>query len=205
MNIIPESLEALQEALEVLRGGGSLIHATETCYGIACDLTDENAVKDLFEVKQRPQYQAVSALFASVDAARTYVEVFPKAEELFAMHLPGPLTIVLPKKKNAPPIWITSGGEGTDAYIGVRISSYPFAMDLARNFGKPIATTSANLHGKSNPYSVTEIEAQWAGALLVPELIIDAGTLPLAPPSTVIKVDASGVHVLRQGALHLLS
>lgn len=201
MKIIPESPEALLEACEVLRTGGTVIHATETCYGIACDLTNEDAVKDLFDVKQRPGYQTVSALFASVDAAREYVEVSPKAEELFLKYLPGPLTIVLSKKKNAPPIWLTAAGNGTDAQIGVRISSHPFAMKLAESFGKPIATTSANLHGKPNPYSISEIEAQWAGALLVPELIIDAGTLPTADPSTVVRVAGDAITVLRQGSL----
>lgn len=203
MKIIPESAEALTEALEVLRAGGTVIHATETCYGIACDLTNEDAVKDLFDVKQRPGYQTVSALFASSDAAREYVEVSPKAEELFAKYLPGPLTIVLSKKKNAPPIWLTAEGGGNDGLVGVRISSHPFAMNLAKAFGKPIATTSANLHGKPNPYSVFEIEAQWEGALLVPELIIDAGTLPTTDPSTVIRVVGDTITVLRQGSLHL--
>jgi len=201
VNIVPESPAALLEALEVLSAGGTVIHATETCYGIACDLTNEDAVKDLFDVKQRPGYQTVSALFASVEAAREYVEISPKAEELFQKYLPGPLTIVLSKKKNAPPIWLTSQGGGTDGLIGVRISSYPFAMKLAEAFDKPIATTSANLHGKPNPYSISDIESQWAGALLLPELLIDAGPLPIADPSTVIRISGNAVTVLRQGIL----
>lgn len=201
MNIISESSEALSQAIDVLSTGGTVIHATETCYGIACDLTNEDAVKDLFDAKQRPVFQTVSALFASVDAAREYVDVSLKAEELFAQYLPGPLTIVLSKKKSAPPIWLTAAGNGTDAQIGVRISSHPFAMKLAQTFGKPIATTSANVHGKPSPYSIAEIEAQWAGAPLVPELLIDAGTLPPADPSTVIRVAGDTITVLRQGAL----
>ena len=201
MKILLESREALTAATEVLHAGGTVIHATETCYGIACDLTNEDAVKDLFDVKQRPGYQTVSALFASVDAAREYVDVSPKAEELFLKHLPGPLTIVLPKKKSAPPIWLTAAGNGTDALIGIRISSHPFAMKLAEAFGKPIATTSANIHGKPNPYSVSEIEAQWAVAVLVPELVIDSGNLLTITPSTVIRVVGQEITVLRQGSL----
>jgi len=204
MKIIPESVEALAEALEVLRSGGTVIHATETCYGIACDLSNEDAVKDLFDVKQRPGYQTVSALFPSVDAAREYVDVSRKAEELFLKHLPGPLTIVLPKRSGAPPLWITASGGGSDAWIGVRVSSHPFATTLAEAFGKPIATTSANIHGKPNPYSVQEIREQWTDMSVLPELIIDSGTLPESPPSTVVRVDREGgVTVLRQGALHI--
>ncbi|MBP9851051.1 MAG: L-threonylcarbamoyladenylate synthase, partial [Candidatus Peribacteraceae bacterium] len=143
MMIIPESPEALAEAVEILRSGGTVIHATETCYGLTCDLTNEDAVKDLFDVKKRPEDQPVSALFTSLESARTYVDVSPKAEELFRKHLPGPLTIVLPKKNGAPPLWLTASGGGEDAWIGVRISSHPFAARLAEAYGKPIATTSA--------------------------------------------------------------
>ena len=199
MKILPESPEALEEALLALRGGGIVIHATETCYGITCDLTSEDAVKDLFDSKMRPVDQPVSALFSSIDAARSYVTVSPKAEELAAKYLPGPLTLVLTKKYDASPLWVTASGGGNDEHIGVRISSHPFAMELAKAFGKPIATTSANLHGKPSPYSVAEIKAQWEESLLLPDLIIDADVLPVAPPSTVVRVNVGGIRILRQG------
>lgn len=203
MKIIPESAEALAEAVEVLRSGGTVIHATETCYGLACDLGSEDAVRDLFDVKKRPEDQAVSALFHSVDAARAYVEISPKAEELFSSHFPGPLTLVLPRRKGAPPLWVTASGGGEDPWIGVRITLHPAGAKLAEAFGKPIATTSANIHGKPSPYSVQEINDQWADMPLVPELVIDSGALPDAPPSTVVKVIGDAVTVLRQGRLRI--
>lgn len=203
METIPVSPASLACAVDVLHAGGVVIHPTETCYGIACDLTNEDAVKDLFDVKKRPLDQPVSALFSSVDAARVFVDVSPKAEALIARHLPGPLTLVLPRKKDAPPLWLTAAGNGQDEWIGVRISSHPFAMDLATAFGKPVATTSANLHGKSNPYSVQDIESQWADSAPLPELVIDGGILPVAPPSTVIRVTGEEMQVLRQGELKI--
>lgn len=201
MKIIPESPEALAEAVEILRSGGTVIHATETCYGLTCDLTNEDAVKDLFDVKKRPEDQPVSALFTSLESARTYVEVSPKAEELFLKHLPGPLTIVLPKKNDAPPLWLTVSGGGNDAWVGVRISSHPFAAKLAESYGKPIATTSANLHRLPSPYSLADIRNQFLASLPLPELVIDSGILPVAPASTVVRVDGERITVLRQGKL----
>ncbi len=87
--------------------------------------------------------------------------------------------------------------------IGVRISSHPLAAELVRRFGSPIATTSANLHGKDNPYSVEDIQNQFAGSMPQPDLVLDSGVLPLAPPSTVVAVIGNEIKVLRQGSLKI--
>ncbi len=206
MKIIHESPEALAEAVTVLEAGGVVIHATETCYGITCDLTNPKALERLFAVKQRPLDQPVSALFSSLEEAQKYVIFSDKALSLAEKYLPGPLTLVLPPEKNPPfPISVcpqplfTLHSSFLISSIGVRLSSHPFAQALALAFGKPIATTSANLHGKPNPYAVSEIEAQWAQSSQLPDLVIDSGLLPIAPPSTVIEVISDSIRVLRQG------
>ncbi len=198
MNVVPAA-EGLAPALAVLRDGGIVIHATETCYGIACDLSNPAAVRKLFTLKQRPFSQPVSALFPTVAAAKMYVEMPPKAEALCAKYLPGPLTLVLTKKQHAPALWLTVDGQGQDPSVGVRVSSHPFAMQLAEAFGLPIATTSANLHAKPNPYSLGDIEAQWEKATQLPDLVVDSGTIRVTPPSTVVRVDGDTLTVLRRG------
>ncbi len=208
MKIIQESPEALAEAAIVLGAGGVVIHATETCYGITCDLTNPTAVERLFAVKQRPLDQPVSALFSSLEEAKKYVVFSEKALSLAEKYLPGPLTIVVPAANASPLLYVTHTTHyqlQTTHSIGVRLSSHPFAQALVLAFGKPIATTSANLHGKPNPYVVSEIETQWAGLSLVPDLVIDSGVLPIAPPSTVIEVLGDEVRVLRQGTLTITS
>ena len=191
----------MEEALAVLAAGGVVMHPTETCYGIACDLTNPAAVQKLFGVKARPFDQPVSALFPSLEAASVYVDVLPKAAELAKEHLPGPLTLVLPKKSDASKLWITANGNGDDRMIGVRISSHAFAAELATQFGKPIATTSANIHGQPSPYSPAEIERQFTGHSPAPDLLISEGELAIASPSTVVSVTRDGMRILRQGAL----
>jgi L-threonylcarbamoyladenylate synthase len=201
MIIVQESPAALVKALAVLRSGGVVIHATETCYGIACDLTNENAVRHLFAVKQRPPHQTVSALFSSFDAARIYIDASSRAEEL-SSHLPGPLTLVLPRTKGAPRLWLTMTGGGEDPWIGIRVSSHPFAAALAKAFGKPIATTSANIHGASNPYSMNALREQFGDSADV--VVIDSGDLPVTPPSTVVEVKNGDVRVLRYGDVRII-
>lgn len=202
MEIISVSDNGLRRALDVLSRGGIVVHATETCYGLTADLTNSTATQMLFDVKHRPYDMPVSALFPSMHEACAFVDASPTALKLAEKHFPGPLTLVLPKKKSAQPLWVTVAGEGADEWIGVRVSSHPWAQDLARNFGRPLATTSANIHGEANPYDALALAERYNLSPPSPDLIIDSGgVLPEAPPSTVVRVDGDSVTVLRQGAL----
>ena len=381
MKVLPVSPEALAEAVAVLRAGGIVAHATETCYGFACDLTNPEAVERLFTLKQRPLDQPVSALFVSVEQAKQYVEWNKQAEELANQYLPGPLTIILPVRADAPILFsvpvifppspnpFPRGGKGDvsvlldageneeecgyyrkkplhggmlqhardmrkqptpaeerlwkelrfdqlgvrfrrqhplegmilDFYcheaklgievdggihdtegqeerdyereekllfehsirllrfqneevlkntkkvlqtiqkhvqeqlhkhspsprggggkgvgekfsggrgrgvgektkkqptLGIRLSSHPVAQKLVEMFGSPLSTTSANLHGQPNPYSVEEIFTQFRGMELQPDLVLDSGTLPRRQPSTVVVPGSGNAEVVRGG------
>ncbi|MEQ1849650.1 MAG: L-threonylcarbamoyladenylate synthase [Candidatus Peribacteraceae bacterium] len=201
MQILPASnSSALDAAIACLRSGGVVAHATETCYGLACDLRNPEAVKKLFRIKNRPSSQTVSALFSSLKEAIQYCQFSERALLVAQKHLPGPLTIVLPILPSAPPLYVTAD-EVPATHIGIRVSPHPVALALAQGFGSPIATTSANSHGESNPYSAKDITEQLSS--LPPDVLIDSGTLPDAPPSTVISMSGDEITVLRQGSLHV--
>jgi len=189
MEILPVTNKAISEAVDIIRSGGIVAHATETCYGLACDLTNEKAVKKLYALKNLPEDRNVSALFCSVDDAKKLVEWNAKAQGLAEKHLPGPLTLILPRKET-----------GT---IGIRISPHPVAQKLAEGCGVPLSSTSANLHGQANPYSAEDIQNQFKDRQLQPDLILDSGLLPDSPPSTVAHIDGEEVKILRQGSIQI--
>lgn len=189
MKVIPFSDDALAEAVHILKSGGVVAHATETCYGLACDLSNPDAVAKLFAIKQRPESQPVSALFASVDDAKKYVEWNERAEELAVQHLPGPLTLILPMRSDVPTMLYPSLAARSSqlaATLGIRVSSSPVAQALVSTYGSPISTTSANIHGQPNPYSAEDMITQFANQPAQPDLIIDSGMLPPTPPSTIV-------------------
>ena len=189
----------MNAALKILRNGGVIAHATETCYGFACDLTNPVAVAKLFAIKQRPLDQPVSALFTSVDDAKRYVEWSAEAQNLADEYLPGPLTIILPLNKGSR--LSSCPLQSPTPSLGIRISSHSLAQDLVRKFGSPLSTTSANLHGHPNSYSAQDILLQFANREFQPDLILDSGSLPQAPPSTVINMTQDDGKIQREGAL----
>lgn len=204
VKVLPAHAETLQEALNVIQAGGVVAHPTETCYGFACDLTNPEAVRKLFAVKKRPDSLSVSALFASVEQAKEYVEWNEKAEELSKKYLPGPLTVVLPLRTGKGAKYhLSINGTTAATTIGTRVSSHPVAQRLAKLCSVPLSTTSANLHGKPEPYSVEDIVQQFSEQELQPDLILDGGVLPHTPPSTIVEVRKGKLVILRQGAVVL--
>jgi L-threonylcarbamoyladenylate synthase len=202
VDVLPASTQSLAQAIQILKAGGVVAHATETCYGLTCDLTNPTAIKKLFDIKARPYSQPVSALFATIDEAKNYVEFSPRALELAKKYLPGPLTLVLPMRADVPEK-IAVVGEGSAPTIGVRISPHAIALALAQGFGKPIATTSANVHSQPNPYSVADLQSQFGSQKVVPDLTLDSGVIAPEPPSTVVEVIGDTVKVLRQGDIKI--
>jgi len=201
LQVLPPSPQAIALALEILNKGGVIAHATETCYGLACDLTNPAAVEKLFAIKERPTDQPMSALFSSVEEAKKYVEWNDEAEKLAEKYLPGPLTLILPLRSDTPekiyPTQLSIIHYPLSISLGIRVSSHPLAQSLASKYGKPISTTSANVHGKPNPYSVEEIHNQFRGSKVKPDLILDSGILPSVPPSTIINLIGNSQEIVR--------
>lgn len=197
MDIAPPTAESIERAIKILRGGGTVAHATETCYGLACDLCNQNAVQNLFDVKERPMNMPVSALFEDVEQVKIFTEWSDLANRLALEHLPGPLTIVVPLKHDSNLFPAPHRGRT----IGVRISPHPIARKLIQAFGAPISTTSANIHNRSASYSVAELELQYRNMHKKPDLILDSGTLKKSLSSSVISVVGGSVEILRAGPL----
>ncbi len=217
MRTLPFNTESLLEAVTLIKSGAVIAHATETCYGFACDLSNIEAVKKLFAIKNRPEAQPVSGLFSSGEEAKKYVLWNERAEELAQQYLPGPLTIILPMRSDAPSQLFPSPhsqfsrhpelAEGLHSQLvtlGVRVSSSPDAALLVTACNFPTSTTSANLHGLPNPYSAADIIKQFENQEHQPDLILDSGTLPQVPPSTVIDCTKEVLEEKRPGNLHII-
>lgn len=198
MKIVPSSPEAIQHAIELLEQGEVIAHATETCYGLACDATNQQAVQKLFFIKKRPITQLVSVLVSSVEQAKTFIEWNEDIEALTTKHWPGALSIIGHLQSGSS---VYASPLVTDS-LSLRQSSHPTAQALVKQLGRPIVSSSANISGKREPYSAKAVFEQFDDELNLPALIVDDGELPLNPPSTIADC-REGIEVVRQGGIVL--
>jgi L-threonylcarbamoyladenylate synthase len=183
-------------AAGVLRRGGVIIYPTDTLYGLGADAFSDEAVARVCEIKGRESGKPIHCIVADIAMAEEYAEFNDAARKLAEKFLPGALTLVLKKKKGI------EGGiaRGMDT-IGIRIPDDEFCIELARTFGKPITTTSANVAGAAPERTIEKILAQLGEAARDIDLVVDAGMSPEQPPSTVVTVVSGMPSVLREGAI----
>jgi L-threonylcarbamoyladenylate synthase len=189
--------ESIQKAVSILNEGGLLIFPCETCYGLGCDATNPKALAKLLKYKKFRGSKPISIAVANRKMAEKYVEINEMADNLYKNYLPGPITVISMSKGDlVPPVVSVQGA------VGVRVPDYPFLIEVISAFGKPITATSANMSYKSAPYNIDQLlkDLPKKSEELV-DLILDAGTLPQNPPSTVLDTTMNQLSVLRQGKM----
>ncbi len=185
------------QAVEVLKRGGVVVYPTDTAYGLAVDATNSSAVDRLYKLKGRDFKKPTHVIIPHVSWLKKIVKLNKPALQLMNEFLPGPLTIVLSLKAKGKSWQKLSAGSKT---MGVRMPDNAIALELALKFGKPITTTSANVSGKDNCYSVTEVKKQFAKSQHKPDFYLDGGKLRKIKPSTVVSL-IKGVKILREGPI----
>lgn len=168
------------------------VYPTETCYGLGCDVLQTDLVKRIYQIKGRDFKKPMSWIVANTKMAKRYVKFSAKALNLAQKYWPGPLTLVLPSKKSS-------------RLIALRASSHPIAQKIVKKLNQPIISTSANLSGGSNCYSVKEVISQFKNQKFQPDFVIDGGDLPPCPPTTIALAIKGKIKILRQGGLFLKS
>jgi len=195
-----DSKEVVTLTTEVLQAGGLVIYPTETVYGAGVDATNQVAVDKLLQYKSRREGKPLSIAVSDRAMAEQFVEVNEQARQLYQRFLPGPMTVISQVKPNSDKL--ARGVASEFNTLGIRISSHPFVEAMVTKFGKPFTATSANASGKRRPYSIAQVlnhlSEKQRGLI---DLIIDAGTLPNNPPSTVIDTTLSTPVIFRQGTL----
>ena len=186
--------EELQKTAQVLRNGGLVIFPTETVYGIGTNGLDENAIKKLYEVKQRPLNKPNSLLVNNIEMVEKIAKNITEVEyKLMEKFFPGSLTIILEKRDIVPDI-LTSNTNT----IGIRMPSGEIAKKLIEFAGVPIATSSSNISGKPSGTNITDIKKDFEGKV---DCFIDNGESEIGVPSTVIRIIDNIPHILRQGTI----
>jgi L-threonylcarbamoyladenylate synthase len=184
--------EAVARAVEVLRKGELVALPTETVYGLAGNALDSEVVAKIYEAKKRPSFDPLIVHVGSRDwLARLAHSIDPIVRKLIDRFWPGPLTVLFTKSDEVPDL-VTAGLET----VAIRMPSNPIFLAVLRAFGKPLAAPSANRFGRVSPtqaaHALEELERR------IP-LILDGGSTEFGVESTIVRVTAGRIEILRPG------
>lgn len=194
MKFLKITKQSINEAVGILRRGGTVVFPTETAYGLGADAMNKKAVAKIFKIKKRPRDKGLPAICYSKKQVEKFFEMPRSAWKIWQKYWPKPVSIILRRK-----------GTFLRTQIPVRISSNKTARDLARKLGWPITATSANLSGAGAMYDAKEIAKIFSKVKHKPDLILDGGRLPQKSASTIIKIVRDKIEIIRQGEVKISS
>ena len=177
--VSPDSA-ALERASAFLRSGELVAFPTETVYGLGADAGNDAAVARIFTAKGRPNENPLIAHFANFSAAAREAEFDDRARRLAELAWPGPLTLVLRRRRENGISPRVSAGLET---LALRVPDHPLALALLRQTGRPLAAPSANPSGCLSPTRADHVMEHMAGKVA---MILDGGPCRLGIESTVV-------------------
>lgn len=196
-----EFLQALTQAASHLMAGGLVAFPTETVYGLGANAEDEAGVKKIYLAKDRPADHPLIVHIAHPSDLDHFAKSVPDyANDLMRDFWPGPMTLILPRTKNAKD-FIT----GNQETVGLRIPNHPVALALLLAFknqgGHGIAAPSANRYGSVSPTDAKAVETELGDHLDADDMILDGGASEVGLESTIIDCTGLSPKILRPGAI----
>ena len=185
--------DEIKKACEVMQKGGIILYPTDTVWGIGCDATNEEAVKRVYEIKQRSDSKAMLGLVDSPVKVDFYVQDVPSVDWDLIELTTKPLTVIYDGARNLAPNLLAEDGS-----VGIRVTNEEFSKQLCFRFRKAIVSTSANISGQSAPAVFSEISEEIKQAV---DYVVDYRREETGhpKPSSIIKLGRTGeVKVIRE-------
>lgn len=170
-----------------MREGGVILYPTDTIWGIGCDATNEDAVRRVYEIKQRQDSKAMLVLVDSSVKVHFYVRDVPEVAWDLIDLADKPLTIIYSGARN-----LAANLLAEDGSVGIRVTNEDFSKRLCQQFRKAIVSTSANISGQPSPKNFSEISEEVKSAV---DYIVGYRQEEISnpKPSSIIKLDKGGV------------
>lgn len=176
----------IKKTLEVLKNGGLILYPTDTVWGIGCDATNPEAVKKIYELKQRVDSKALICLVADDRMLKKYVKRIPDVALNIIDISEKPTTIIYDNAQNLAPNLIAD-----DHTIAIRIPDDDFCYRLSRKLNTAIVSTSANISGQPTPKSFKEISQEVIKGV---DYVVNLHREKICnKPSSIIKLSNSGI------------
>ncbi len=193
MSIISSNIS---QAVIILENEDLVAIPTETVYGLAGNIYSDKAIRNIFEVKQRPLFNPLIVHLHSIEQLADIILEFPEKAQLLAKTFwPGPLTLLLKKKPTIPDL-ITAGKET----VAVRIPNHPVTLELLKNLSFPLAAPSANPFNRISPTKAIHVENYFKDSI---QMVLEGGDCKNGLESTIVGFENNEPIVYRLGAISI--
>lgn len=187
----------LQQAIHMLQQGQVVAIPTETVYGLAADARNDEALRQIYGIKERPADNPLIVHLANISQVSDWASDFPPlAQHLAKAFWPGPFTLVLPAKESVS--HIVRAGEPT---VALRVPAHPLTQQLLQACGLGLAAPSANKYTHLSPTTAAHVEASLGEEVAV----LDGGACQVGIESTIVSVAGDEWQLLRHGMISELA
>jgi tRNA threonylcarbamoyl adenosine modification protein (Sua5/YciO/YrdC/YwlC family) len=193
LNINPTNpqLRLVTRVADCLKAGGVAAYATDTFYGIGCDITNKKAIEKVYQLKQRDKKKPFSFMCSDLKNISRYAKVSNYAYKTMKRLLPGPYTFVLEGSREVPKMMLTRRKTA-----GIRVPNHALCIALVSALGNPILTTSATMPDGTVFEDATLIHDHFGPRL---EVVVDSGPVSGRPSSVISLIDDTP-DIIRRGA-----
>lgn len=176
----------INNALDVLRKGGTILYPTDTVWGIGCDATNNKAVDKIFKLKKRSEHKTMIILLDEKEKLQRYVEHLPDITYDLINSIDTPTTIIYSHARN-----LAKNVIAKDGTVAIRIVQDDFCRELIRELDKPLVSTSANIAGEETPVVFSKISPEIYDYV---DYVVKLRTKTInkLKPSTIIKLHDNG-------------
>ncbi len=187
--------DIITQAAKFLKDGGVVSLPTETVYSLSVNALDDSAVQKIYQLKGRRRDNPLALFVGNLGQAAQIVKFNKYAEILAEAFLPGPLTIILPRKQNTP--IAPSVNEGLNT-LAVRMPQNETTLAILNKVNIPIVGTSANPSGLQAAINAMQVKDYFLNSL---DMIVDDGNAMIGVASTILDLNSDIPRILRQGSI----
>jgi tRNA threonylcarbamoyl adenosine modification protein (Sua5/YciO/YrdC/YwlC family) len=181
----------ISKAVDVLKSGGIIIFPTDTYYGLGCDLFNREGIEQILSIKNENDTKLFSFICSDLKDIYKYAKVSDYAYRTMKHLLPGPYTFILPAAKVIPKkLW------SKRKTVGIRVPDHAVTLQIVKELGNPIASTSATTRlGEplTDPFEIKNIFNSRV------DLMLASSTMSFEP-SSVVDISGEEPEIIREGS-----
>jgi tRNA threonylcarbamoyl adenosine modification protein (Sua5/YciO/YrdC/YwlC family) len=171
----------IMKVVDILKEGGIVVYPTDTYYGIGCDIMNKKAIERIYQLKQRNKSKPFSFICSDLKNISLYAKVSNYAYKTMKRLLPGPYTFILEGSKLVPKIMLTQRKTA-----GIRVPDNPICLNLVKELGNPVITTSATMPDGTIFHDASLIHDYFGNRV---DAVIDGSIVPGSPSSVILLIN----------------